>query len=327
VYSDLAAGRFYQIRFDPSHRSDGFRAVEGFDRSLSGDTRSRYVPAEDVWHAFRVRVENLADRTRLRARFWREGTTEPTSFSIDAYDARSPLRSGGIALLADETGTLFDDLRVFGLTEASGVSGDRDADGYCDDTDNCPATPNPDQADRDRDGQGDACDACTAVFAGDELCLDEGYDPRSGLSDVVLATDGDVRHVSGDGRCGSRGFYRLRRDGRLELESPALPGRSLYRFQLLLRVPEERKAALTLEVGGRRLPLPLEAEHERNEWRWTRPLAFELPDGAHRVVLRSSGHAAVDVEKVRIEEPCAEEVPPGVCAVPSDLPRRGLRSG
>jgi PKD repeat protein len=335
VYSDLAAGRFYQIRFDPSRRSDGFRAVEGFDRSLSGDTRSHYVPAEDAWHAFRIRIENRPDRTRLRARFWREGTAEPASFSIDAYDARSPLRSGGIALLADEEGTLFDDLRVEGLTEASGVSGDRDGDSYCDDSDNCPATPNPDQADRDRDGRGDACDACTAAFAREELCLDQGYDPRSGLSDVVLATDGDVRHVSGDGRCGSKGLYRLRHDGSLELDTSALPGRSLYRFRLLLRVPDEREASLVLEVGGRPLPVPVgederdedekdkhggkehEGEgHEEGKWRWTRPLAFELPDGVHRVVLRSSGHASVDVETVRIEEPCAEVVPPGACGVP-----------
>jgi len=35
---------------------------------------------------------------------------------------------------------------------------DRDSDGICDDVDNCPDTPNPDQADGDGDGIGDACD-------------------------------------------------------------------------------------------------------------------------------------------------------------------------
>jgi hypothetical protein len=35
---------------------------------------------------------------------------------------------------------------------------DRDTDGICDDVDNCPDTPNPDQADTDDDGIGDACD-------------------------------------------------------------------------------------------------------------------------------------------------------------------------
>ncbi|RMF72389.1 MAG: hypothetical protein D6744_16920 [Planctomycetota bacterium] len=35
---------------------------------------------------------------------------------------------------------------------------DADGDGVCDDVDNCPSTPNPDQADLDMDGCGDVCD-------------------------------------------------------------------------------------------------------------------------------------------------------------------------
>lgn len=38
-----------------------------------------------------------------------------------------------------------------------GACVDSDADGYCDDDDNCPDTPNSDQRDGDGDGQGDAC--------------------------------------------------------------------------------------------------------------------------------------------------------------------------
>jgi hypothetical protein len=37
---------------------------------------------------------------------------------------------------------------------------DGDADGVCDDADNCPVLANADQADADQDGQGDACDVC-----------------------------------------------------------------------------------------------------------------------------------------------------------------------
>ncbi|MEW5873761.1 MAG: choice-of-anchor B family protein [Candidatus Zixiibacteriota bacterium] len=41
---------------------------------------------------------------------------------------------------------------------------DADADGIYDVTDNCPATPNPDQTDTDSDGIGDACEPCDCPF-------------------------------------------------------------------------------------------------------------------------------------------------------------------
>ncbi|MDT5272206.1 MAG: hypothetical protein QOH49_4392 [Acidobacteriota bacterium] len=40
---------------------------------------------------------------------------------------------------------------------------DGDGDGICDAVDNCPTTPNADQADADHDGRGDACDNCRAT--------------------------------------------------------------------------------------------------------------------------------------------------------------------
>src|SRR5262249_47667014 len=43
------------------------------------------------------------------------------------------------------------------------TSGDADGDGVPDAADNCPFTPNPDQADLDGDGVGDVCDPSTAV--------------------------------------------------------------------------------------------------------------------------------------------------------------------
>ena len=51
-------------------------------------------------------------------------------------------------------------LLLFPLTTPTAVAGcpDIDADGVCDEVDNCPFDPNPDQIDTDADGEGDVCD-------------------------------------------------------------------------------------------------------------------------------------------------------------------------
>jgi len=71
--------------------------------------------------------------------------------------------------------------------------GDTDADGICDEIDNCVGTYNPDQADGDGDTVGDACDVCNGF---DDLVdtdgdgVPDGCDVCSGFDDSI-DTDGD----------------------------------------------------------------------------------------------------------------------------------------
>lgn len=65
--------------------------------------------------------------------------------------------------------------------DAAKPPGDADADGVADDLDNCPDTPNADQADADADHLGDACDPNPAVA---------GYRVRGQLLVVGNATGG-----------------------------------------------------------------------------------------------------------------------------------------
>jgi hypothetical protein len=54
-------------------------------------------------------------------------------------------------------------LRVNFTTAAEAAAGDYDGDGDLNGADNCPATPNADQANSDADSRGDVCDNCTLV--------------------------------------------------------------------------------------------------------------------------------------------------------------------
>jgi hypothetical protein len=95
---------------------------------------------------------------------------------------------------------------------------DRDSDGVLKDVDNCPDTPNADQADADADGLGDACDSCPADPSndvdGDGVCGEEDNCPdvyNAGQRDTDKDGAGNKcdicprdpsNDVDGDGVCG-----------------------------------------------------------------------------------------------------------------------------
>lgn len=65
------------------------------------------------------------------------------------------------------------------------LCGDQDNDGVCDSFDNCPTTPNTDQADTDGDGIGDTCDNCPALGTPDQIAVASAVLPTATLLPAV----------------------------------------------------------------------------------------------------------------------------------------------
>jgi len=317
-YSDSPSGRFYQLKAVGSdHR--GYSLLKGWQRSLPGITESGFVPKDRVWYRFRIRVESLAGATAIQARFWREDEPEPIDWMIDALDTDEPLDFGTIGVVAFAEGSVFDEFRVEALSEESGISGDRDGDDICDDEDNCPALANPEQDDADKDGAGNACDACTAAFIGGDPCLDSGYDPTTGLSSRVVALNGGTQHISGDGECGAKGFYRLSEGGGLVFQTPSLPEEGRYWFRFRLRTGEgDGPFPLRMEIEGHSYNVPFDSDEQPEEWQESEAVTVALAPGVH-VVRLVANEGAVDVEEAELEEVCAEETLPPPCREEQDL--------
>ncbi len=75
-----------------------------------------------------------------------------------------------------------------------GACVDSDGDGVCDEDDNCPTTPNPNQEDADGDGVGDACDNCPDVANADQADSD-----GDGIGDACEQAPIPRCDVDGDG--------------------------------------------------------------------------------------------------------------------------------
>lgn len=85
--------------------------------------------------------------------------------------------------------------------DGDGVScDDIDADGLCDDDDNCPEVDNADQADGDGDGQGDACEFVSIAIS--DLSEDASFfnyeAPTATVSYFAVLDDGGEPHVAFD---------------------------------------------------------------------------------------------------------------------------------
>jgi len=91
---------------------------------------------------------------------------------------------------------------------------DADADGVADRIDNCPMTPNPDQADEDRDGVGDACDTCPLTPSG-APALADGCSASQRCPCDGPAPESEWESQQAYVQCIARQLKTLRRDGKI----------------------------------------------------------------------------------------------------------------
>ena len=103
------------------------------------------------------------------------------SDSTETSAGSDPLNSASTPEICDGRDNDLNDGVDEGFTNTDGddmadcVDPDDDNDGVADASDNCPLTPNPDQADFDLDGVGDTCDAQTGPPRNKEQCKDDGW--------------------------------------------------------------------------------------------------------------------------------------------------------
>jgi len=185
---------------NPMHDMAGYLSVSADGRTATGriynaSTHCTY----DVGMASYRRFDNVIDHQEIFS--WATdviGPDEWVVFTLDLPDcaAQVDLFYGPVLMSMD--GQRYGDrllaARLVGENFCP-LCLDSDLDGVCDEDDNCPQTPNPDQADADQDGRGDVCDNCPQTPNPDQADTD-----RDGVGDVCDTTcpDADTDGICDD---------------------------------------------------------------------------------------------------------------------------------
>jgi hypothetical protein len=95
---------------------------------------------------------------------------------------------------------------------------DTDGDGICDSEDNCPSTPNADQADADGDGVGDVCDNCVHTANADQADTD-----GDGIGDACEAAPSAPGFMTGGGSVFTASGQRVTHGMELHCDATKVP--------------------------------------------------------------------------------------------------------
>ena len=111
-----SSATYYRLR---RYGSTAFHVVPFGTLMSGGTTDTGVVPSPNTWYRFKISVEALPSETRIRAKVWEDGSTEPATWQANCFDdSASRLTSGTIGVWSFSSGSKYwDDLRVTPLTE------------------------------------------------------------------------------------------------------------------------------------------------------------------------------------------------------------------
>lgn len=140
-----------------------------------------------VWQSF---AQDGSSYGVFGRRFNALGTPVTGEFQVNTYTTGSQeeptvaLDAGGGFVVAWES--YYQDGSYDGVFAQRFCTGDADADGACDGSDNCALIYNPGQGDQDADGPGDACDNCEFTYNPGQD--DQDADGRGDACDVIITS-------------------------------------------------------------------------------------------------------------------------------------------
>ena len=128
-YSDYpSSDSYYRIRRYSSAQTLHIASHGATTGPNSGTTNSGYNPgsyAAGTWHHFKIEVENSGSQTLIRAKFWPETGSEPTTWQIDCYDSTANRYTAGTIGMwgyDDGSGVDYDDVIIESLAPATTIN-------------------------------------------------------------------------------------------------------------------------------------------------------------------------------------------------------------